>query len=178
MAADSQENLKGRDLGSLIRPAAQDGLRLTLPTPHPVECLLTRCRKEPLPILTSAQGTEFGGRPHWIISFGDIQKIKEAEAAKHELEIRSNQIQHLQAIGTLAGGIAHDFNNILFGMLGYTELALEYAEEGSMLANNLNEILRGGHRAKELIHQILAFSRQDSVGKELATAIRRALQPN
>jgi len=180
MAADSHENLKGRDLGTLIRPAAaEDGSTLPLPTPHPVECLLTRCRNEPLPILTSARETEFNGRSHWIISFGDIQKIKEAEAAKRELEIRSNQVQHLQAVGTLAGGIAHDFNNILFGMLGYTELALEDAEEGSMLAKNLKEILRGGHRAKELIHQILTFSRQDSVEKRpvmLTPLIKEALK--
>ena len=180
MAADSNENLRGRDLGRLIRPAAEKvGSTLPLPTPHPIECLLTRRQGDPLPILTSARGTEFNGRPHWIISFGDIQKIKEAEAAKRELEIRSNQVQHLQAIGTLAGGIAHDFNNILFGMLGYTELALEDAQDGSMLANNLRQILRGGHRAKELIYQILTFSRQESVEKRpilLTPLIKEALK--
>jgi two-component system, cell cycle sensor histidine kinase and response regulator CckA len=90
---------------------------------------------------------------------------KNKEAAKSLLEARYSQFQHLQAIGTLAGGIAHDFNNILFGILGYAELALADAPEGSMQADNLMEILHGGHRAKELVHQLLAFSRQDHVAK-------------
>ncbi len=179
MAIDSQENLERRNLQHLIRPASAQEPALPIFTPDPMECLLIRRQGDPLPILTSARGTEFSGRRHWIISFSDIQKIKEAEAAKRELEIRSNQVQHLQAIGTLAGGIAHDFNNILFGMLGYAELALDDAEEESMQAGNLKEIIRGGHRAKELIYQIMTFSRQESVEKRqvfLTPLIKEALK--
>jgi nitrogen-specific signal transduction histidine kinase/CheY-like chemotaxis protein len=99
------------------------------------------------------------------VSLVDFQKNKEAEAAKCLLEDRYSQFQHLQAIGTLAGGIAHDFNNILFGILGYAELALTDAPEGSLQADNLMEILHGCHRAKELVHQLLAFSRQDRAEK-------------
>ena len=95
----------------------------------------------------------------------DFANNKEAQASEGLLEARYSQFQHLQAIGTLAGGIAHDFNNILFGIQGYAELALEDAPEGSAQAGNLTEILHGCHRAKELVHQILAFSRQDRIEK-------------
>jgi nitrogen-specific signal transduction histidine kinase/CheY-like chemotaxis protein len=95
----------------------------------------------------------------------DFPNSKEAQASENLLEARYSQFQHLQAIGTLAGGIAHDFNNILFGIQGYAELALEDAPKGSAQAGNLTEILHGCHRAKELVHQILAFSRQDRIEK-------------
>jgi len=62
--------------------------------------------------------------------------------------------------GTLAGGIAHDFNNILGGILGYTELALDDVPEDSVIHINLRQILKAGHRAKDLVKQILSFSRQ------------------
>jgi CheY-like chemotaxis protein len=66
----------------------------------------------------------------------------------------------MESIGTLAGGIAHDFNNILSAVFGYTELALDDAKEGSPQHDYLQEVLIAGNRAKELVQQILAFSRQ------------------
>ncbi len=67
----------------------------------------------------------------------------------------------LQAIGTLAGGIAHDFNNILFPIVGYTELTMDDVPEGSQARQNLAEVLKATKRAKELVQQILTFSRQN-----------------
>jgi CheY-like chemotaxis protein len=66
----------------------------------------------------------------------------------------------MEAVGTLAGGIAHDFNNILSAILGYAELARQEVPEGSELESDLDQILRAGSRAKDLVRQILAFSRQ------------------
>jgi nitrogen-specific signal transduction histidine kinase len=66
----------------------------------------------------------------------------------------------MEAIGTLAGGIAHDFNNILGAIIGYTEMALYEAPASSKNRNNMEEVLKAGHRAKDLVQQILAFSRQ------------------
>jgi CheY-like chemotaxis protein/anti-sigma regulatory factor (Ser/Thr protein kinase) len=60
----------------------------------------------------------------------------------------------------LAGGIAHDFNNILSAIIGYTELTVDYLEKESLPYNNLQEVLEAGNRAKDLINQILTFSRQ------------------
>lgn len=78
--------------------------------------------------------------------------------AKYERQLQ--QVLKIQAIGTLAGGIAHDFNNILFPIVGYTELTLDEVPEDSVAHNNLEEILKAANRAKELVKQILTFSRQ------------------
>ena len=79
---------------------------------------------------------------------------------KWQLEKRLAQAQKMEAIGTLAGGIAHDFNNILSAIIGYTELSLIDIPRSSALQNNLQQILKAGGRAKELVRQILTFSRQ------------------
>jgi PAS domain S-box-containing protein len=79
---------------------------------------------------------------------------------KLKIENQLRQSQKLESIGTLAGGIAHDFNNILSSVLGYTELALDDAKENPRQHDNLSEVLAAGFRAKELVHQILAFARK------------------
>ncbi|MDA3897764.1 MAG: ATP-binding protein [Desulfobacteraceae bacterium] len=69
----------------------------------------------------------------------------------------------MEAIGTLAGGIAHDFNNILSAILGFTELSLDETETDSSIHANLQEVLRAGLRAKDLVNQILTFARQSEI---------------
>ncbi|MCK5508327.1 MAG: PAS domain S-box protein, partial [Desulfobacterales bacterium] len=90
----------------------------------------------------------------------DITKRKRAEEERKKLEDRLSQTQKMEAIGVLAGGIAHDFNNILTPVLGFTELALFDVPAGSKTHKNLNEVLNAGQRAKNLVKQILTFSRQ------------------
>ena len=70
------------------------------------------------------------------------------------------QLQKVEAIGTFAGGIAHDFNNILFPIIGFAEMLEEDLPKDSPLRENTNEILSGAKRAKDLVKQILTFSRQ------------------
>jgi len=89
----------------------------------------------------------------WFGTNTDITQLK-------ELENQVRQSQKMEAIGTLAGGIAHDFNNILMGVVGYTELAKQKAGANEAVKRNLDEVLVAGQRAKELVRQILAFSRQ------------------
>ncbi len=90
----------------------------------------------------------------------DITERKQVEAEKEKLETQLQQAQKMESIGNLAGGIAHDFNNILSSILGFTELALEAAPEGSTQRDDLEEVSIAGNRAKELVQQILAFARQ------------------
>jgi PAS domain S-box-containing protein len=90
----------------------------------------------------------------------DITEIKSLERERQHTEAQLRQAQKMEAIGTLAGGIAHDFNNILSAILGYTELALDDAAHDRVSANYLREILKAGRRARDLVHQILTFSRQ------------------
>ncbi|RJP79858.1 MAG: response regulator [Desulfobacteraceae bacterium] len=101
---------------------------------------------------------EDGSIPRILVVIENITERK-------QLESRIQQSQKMEAIGTLAGGIAHDFNNILFPIIGYTEMALDNAPEGSDLRENLNEVLVASLRASDLVKQILAFSRQEE--KEL-----------
>jgi len=92
----------------------------------------------------------------------DITARKRAEEENTRLETQSRQAQKMEAIGTLAGGIAHDFNNILFPIVGYAEMLLEDVSEDSPLRESLKAIYTGSLRARDLVHQILAFSRQET----------------
>ncbi|MBU4129794.1 MAG: PAS domain S-box protein [Proteobacteria bacterium] len=75
---------------------------------------------------------------------------------------RMQQSQKMETICTLAGGIAHDFNNILFPIIGHAEMLMEDIPKDSPVRESLNEIYIGALRAKELVQQILAFSRQET----------------
>ncbi len=116
-----------------------------------------------------------------------LQEIAErqlAQASQKKLEKQLQQSRKMEAIGTLAGGIAHDFNNILTSIIGYTELILCSYERGdtikkSNLLKDLDQIHKAGMRAKELVNQILAFSRQQeyqAIPLEIHIVIREAIK--
>ncbi|MDY6989464.1 MAG: PAS domain S-box protein [Thermodesulfobacteriota bacterium] len=109
----------------------------------------------------------------------DITERKRAKEEKRRLGDELRQAQKVEAIGTLAGGIAHDFNNILASIMGYGELALDDAPKGSPLDNNLQQIFQAGRRAKDLVNQILTFSRQGEEERrpvQMAPLINEALK--
>lgn len=103
----------------------------------------------------------------------DITELK-------KMESQLQQAQKMQAIGTLAGGIAHDFNNILGAVLGYTDLALlEIPSDNRVLRERLQAVLHAGMRAKDLVGQILAFSRQSETRRdplEIRPIVKEALK--
>ncbi|MDH3356733.1 MAG: ATP-binding protein [Desulfobacteraceae bacterium] len=90
----------------------------------------------------------------------EIIERKQAEQDKKKFEIQLRQAHKMEAIGTLTGGIAHDFNNILGIIIGNTELALDDIPEGSSAHLNLEEIRKASLRAKDVVRQLLSFSRQ------------------
>jgi PAS domain S-box-containing protein len=105
-----------------------------------------------------------------------------------QLETQLRRAQRMEAIGILAGGIAHDFNNALASIITCTEMALDVAEDNSSLKELLDIILRSGQRGKDLVRQILTFSRQseqerqevqlDIIAKECLKLLRSTLPPS
>jgi nitrogen-specific signal transduction histidine kinase/CheY-like chemotaxis protein len=105
-----------------------------------------------------------------------------------QLESQLRRAQRMEAIGTLAGGIAHDFNNTLASVITCTEMALEESLEGSTLRELLDVVLKSGLRGKNLVKQILTFSRQgeqkrqevpvDLVVSECLKLLRATLVPS
>jgi PAS domain S-box-containing protein len=97
----------------------------------------------------------------------DLTKEKELALEKKLLENQVIQSQKNEAIGTLAGGIAHDFNNILGGIIGFAQLAL-YNKDSSVnykAKGYVEKIIDAGNRAKDLIQQILKFSRKNNISE-------------
>jgi signal transduction histidine kinase len=91
------------------------------------------------------------------------QEIAERQQMQRDRETLTEQLRHAQkmeSIGVLAGGIAHDFNNILGVIIGYSELIGDDIPEDTIARQNLQQVLSAAHRAKDLVKQILAFSRK------------------
>lgn len=109
----------------------------------------------------------------------DVTSRVEAEEERKRAEQLEQHTRKLESLGVLAGGIAHDFNNILAAIIGLTDMALQDLKPGTMLHEDLTEVLRAGHRAKELVKQILKFSRQDQEDRRpvfLHQVVREALR--
>jgi PAS domain S-box-containing protein len=122
---------------------------------HDIEGTLTRADGQEKTVITSMvplkdqKGSVFGV----LGIFYDVTERK-------RMEETIKQTQKMEAIGTLAGGIAHDFNNVLGGIIGYTELAEDDTAPDSPARDHLRQVLQSASRAKDLVRQILTFSRK------------------
>ncbi|QTA87233.1 ATP-binding response regulator [Desulfonema magnum] len=117
---------------------------------------------EIIPIEVSARVIEYTGKTVMLTIARDIRDRKKADQEKAKLQTQLRQAQKMEAIGTLAGGIAHDFNNILFSIFGYTEMTIDIVPENSPAQRNLMQVLKAADRARNLVQQILAFSRESN----------------
>lgn len=112
-------------------------------------------------------------------SVQDITDRKKIESEQQELRNQLNQAQKIEAIGTMASGIAHDFNNILSAINGYTELALMKSAEQKEISPYLEKVMMAGNRAKDLVDQILTFSRKEKLHRQpvsMADIIQESLK--
>jgi len=110
--------------------------------------------------LMSANLIHLDGELHIFSITRDITARKKAEEEKTKLEAQLRQVYKMEAIGTMAGGIAHDFNNILTIILGNADLARYVMKEEGPARQYIDKILEASGRAREMVRQILAFSRQ------------------
>ena len=105
---------------------------------------------------------------HYIVGIAvDISSRKAEEKEKERFQKSIAASQKASALGTLSSGIAHDFNNILSGILGYAELIRMAPDDPVRVNKSADQILKGSGRAKELVQQILTFSRQGDSEKKL-----------
>lgn len=179
----SSAQLIGRPITSLLRENDHE-LAQTLRTPpadEPATLHGLTCDHEGQELETdiAAVRLSFQGRSHALVILRDV-------TGRHHLERQLVQSQKLESVGRLASGIAHDFNNLLTPVLGYTEMLLDNDSLGEDDRDDLEAIRLAGERARELAHQLLAFSRRQvlemqdlDLGATLATVepiLRRTLR--
>ena len=134
----------------------------------PVTALTTRLRRDgsPIPVEVTAAGYVQDGTPWSIAICRDVTERSLAEAARAKLEAQLRESQKMEALGTLAGGVAHDFNNALAAILGNVELVRQDVGPGHLALESLEEISKAGRRAKDLVQQILAFGRRQTLDRK------------
>ncbi len=128
----------------------------------PLETRKLRLDGQEVQVQLTGQGfVDRGGRSCIQVVLRDVTEQRLAEAQARRLEEQLRQAQKMEALGTLAGGIAHDFNNLLGAIIGYADLTAEDVADGSTAAQNLEQIMAAGGRARDLVQQILSFSRRE-----------------
>ena len=118
-------------------------------------------------IKANPQFDQSGELTEIIISSMDITELRNTRDLLRKKDQQLLQAQKMEAIGTLAGGIAHDFNNILGAILGYAEMVQEDCPIGSSMRSDIDQVVEASLRAKELIKQILSFSRQHETDERI-----------
>ena len=158
------------DINIWLYPEEREKLTAGITQHGKIENLEAKFRLKDGSIITaliSAVLIQLNDKPHVITITRDISELKAAQEEREQLKTQLIQAQKMEAIGTLAGGIAHDFNNILGAIIGYAEMALYDTQKDSMEHYNIDQVLRAGHRAKDLVKQILAFSRKSEQDKNV-----------
>jgi PAS domain S-box-containing protein len=177
---EAHAKMHGYAKGELLGTAVWDLLASETELDELRSCLARLVQEQPLPTPYVTRDRTKDGRTidvqvdwnykrdaHGRVT-GFISVISDITERKR-LEDRLRQAHKMEAVGTLAGGIAHEFNNVLGAILGFTDLTQYAMPQGSVAWQNLQEVLKAGRRAKDLVQQILAFSRlSDEVREPLS----------
>ena len=154
----------GRSIFDLAHETSRAALALHLGQPSQngvasqIETRLVRKDREDLwVLLDSTPLLDDDGRPS-----GTLVMVMDV-TQRRQLEDQLRQAQKMEAIGRLAGGVAHDFNNLLSVILSYTNLVIGGLKSGDPIRADLEEVEKAGERARELTHQLLAFSRKQVI---------------
>ncbi|MEE4365310.1 MAG: ATP-binding protein [Desulfotignum sp.] len=168
----SREQAFGRRLEDLIIPddmraqtvkAIQAWYENGIPIPAGEMVLQNRSGK-PVPIFSShVMITSHAGEKEMFCIDLDLSDYKQMQKEKDRVEEQYRQIQKMESIGRLAGGVAHDLNNLLSPILGYSELILADPGITEKQQKKINTVLQAGLRARDLVRQLLAFSRKQTL---------------
>jgi len=143
------------------------------------EVIGVRKNEQNFPIELSVSGATINNMRVYTGIIRDITDKKENELKQKDLERQLRRLQRQTSLESMSGGIAHDFNNILGPVLGYADMAIADAEEGSKTHRYLTRILNGAHRARKLVARIMSFSRQSEQDNEqlhLTTIVEDSLE--
>ena len=186
LTLDSIGAVVSRETRPLLHPFLDTALSGTVPRGIEIDIVrpdgqVRRCRCKCEPMMFGTQVVAVIG------TLQDVTEMRRAEAKRFELERQLQQSLKMEALGTLAGGIAHDLNNALVPVLGLTECVLENLPAGSSDRADLEVVVGGAARARDLVRHILAFSRKEAptrhavdVGRVVSSTwdlLRRALPP-
>jgi two-component system cell cycle sensor histidine kinase/response regulator CckA len=130
-------------------------------------------------VMLSGDLVTLGSAPHIVATVRDVTSSMEGERTKAALEAQLRQAQKLEALGTLAGGIAHDFNNILGAMVAFMDLIRLDVNDRMSVLDHVGELKRAANRARDLVQQILTFSRTQKPSRSvtrLEYSVRDALK--
>jgi PAS domain S-box-containing protein len=122
--------------------------------------------REQIPVELVGRIIELKGRDYMMTLVRDLSDEKAAEETLRRSQAELHRAQKLEAIGSLAGGVAHDFNNLLTAIMGGTELALMDLPQGHPSHGQLERVLGASHQARDLVRQILTFSRSQDRPKQ------------
>ncbi len=138
-----------------IQASARSGQPL-----HADDEILWRGETTPFPAELWAHPVEKNGVPVGaVVTFVDITERMEAEKERNRLQQQLSESQKMEALGQLAGGIAHDFNNLLSPIILIVEVLLDDLDPDSDEARHLIDVLNAARRARQLVHQVLSYSR-------------------
>jgi PAS domain S-box-containing protein len=168
---DQKQGISTEKYLSYIHPDDQGRLKIALETgreDYYIEYRIIRPNGEIRYISNYVGKPEYENGERYLIrgTGQDITAQKLIEQENKQLELKLNHAQKMETIGTLAGGIAHDINNILGIIIGNTELCLDDVPEWNPAHANLQEIITAVLRAKDVIRQLLTFSRNIDIKKE------------
>ena len=166
----------GRSLLDLIIPpemragvvgAVTEMIETGLPIPS-ADLTLRRKDGTPVEVHSSHVYLNIPGRePEFYCIDFDLTERRDSEMIRAQLQSQLRESQKMEALGTLAGGVAHDFNNIVAAIIGNVELALDDVPDGSPARTSLTEIRKASGRARDLVRQILAFSRRQLLERQV-----------
>ena len=113
---------------------------------------------------------DFDGVSSLLLIFTDITERKRAQSAyltaRKDAEAHRQEARRMETMAILSGGIAHEFNNCLTAILGFSELAIPFVSPDSKAHGHLQQVVTASRRARDLVNQMLVFSRQTESAKQ------------